>query len=91
MLTVKNAHKTLTRDDSVNSVDSMFKSNSTTNWISSVRAYHNSDLLASGSDDGFVRIWAYSNGANTLTERFKIAIVNKMLYTFFVLFWHRSI
>lgn len=72
MLTIKNAHKSteITLPD-------IFNSNSMTNWISSVRAYYNSDLLASGSDDGFIRVWAYSNSMNSLTERFKIEIVRK--------------
>lgn len=46
-----------------------------TNWITAVKAYHNSDLLASGSDDGYIRLWAYSNVKNSLEERFKIPIV----------------
>ena len=79
MLTVKNAHKSVEKIS-----PDIFNSNSVTNWISSVRAYYNSDLLASGSDDGFIRVWAYSNNMNSLTERFKIEIVKKSF--FFTLF-----
>ena len=36
----------------------------------------NSDLLASGSDNGFIIIWSYSHVTNSLNERFKVKLVN---------------
>ena len=37
-----------------------------------------------GSDDGFIRIWAYSETSNTLNERFKISIVDNFSIKFFL-------
>ncbi|CAG0903785.1 unnamed protein product [Cyprideis torosa] len=38
-------------------------SNGLPNWISSLAALHNSDLVASGSSDGVVRVWRHLEGA----------------------------
>jgi ribosomal RNA-processing protein 9 len=65
IFSIKNAHK--------NHITNGYNS---CGWITSVAAYHNSDLLASGSDDGSIRIWSYTNLKNTLVERFQIKIVN---------------
>lgn len=69
----KSAHKHNSSEEIKNSL--FGNSFQATNWISSVRAYHNSDLLASGSDDGFIRLWAYSTAKNNLNEIFKIPVV----------------
>lgn len=61
--TVKNAHKT---EGSTNSEAS--------GWITAVSAYHNTDLLASGSDDGFIRVWKHAESSNKLIEQFNIPI-----------------
>lgn len=52
--------------------------NGTLNWICAVAACANSDLLASGSDDGFLRLWSFSN--NKLTEIAKVEIVKNIFY-----------
>ena len=81
ILTIKNAHKAEDANSLVTNgpdehVDGLFNNTSLkTGWICSVRAYSNSDLLASGSDDGFIRIWEYTNSSNTLKEKFKIPVV----------------
>ncbi|RNA10783.1 U3 small nucleolar RNA-interacting 2 isoform X2 [Brachionus plicatilis] len=72
ILVHKNAHK---NNSMLDTKKSLFgNSFEAANWVSAVRAYHNSDLLASGSDDGFIRIWAYSSANNSLNERFKIPV-----------------
>lgn len=61
IITVKNAHKPNEPDQ--------------TGWISAIASYRNSDLLASGSDDGFIRLWVYSESTNSLTEKLKIPVI----------------
>lgn len=46
--------------------------NAHSGWISSVAACKNTDLIASGSNDGFVRLWAYGN--HNLSEKAKIPV-----------------
>jgi len=86
--TIKNAHQ---KSPSSNGLDNahvnlnglnILNGNSTyksTGWISSMCAYHNSDLIASGSDDGFIRIWQYVANTNTLKELFKVEAVRDYL------------
>lgn len=70
---VKNAHKTA---GSTNPEASC--------WITAVSAYHNTDLLASGSDDGFIRVWAHTESANNLKELFTIPIVSFLFFMLLV-------
>ena len=46
-----------------------------TGWVTAVAAYHNTDLVASGSDDGCVRLWAFSPSAHNLIEKFQVKLV----------------
>ena len=61
-------------------LNSLQSTNNACNWVCSVAALTNTDLLASGSDDGFIRFWAYSAASQQLTERFKIPIVSVRLH-----------
>ncbi|XP_071960228.1 U3 small nucleolar RNA-interacting protein 2-like isoform X2 [Antedon mediterranea] len=54
------------------------------NWISSVAALHNSDLVATGSRDSFVRLWLCGAGYRSLTPLFNIPVmgtVNDLQFT----------
>lgn len=84
--TIKNAHQ---KSPSSNGLDAQMMLNGmnilngnsnykSTGWISSICAYHNSDLIASGSDDGYIRIWQYMANTNTLKEMFKIEAVSDL-------------
>ena len=56
----------------------------TGNWISSLAALPNSDLVASGSSDGFVRLWKCGEKFLTLTPLFAVAVrgfVNDLRFT----------
>jgi ribosomal RNA-processing protein 9 len=45
-------------------------------WISSVAALHNTDLIASGSNDGYIRVWACAENFFKFEEIFNIKIVS---------------
>jgi len=54
------------------------------NWISAVAAHQYSDLVASGSKDGFVRLWKCSNGFKTLEPLFTVPVkgfVNSLCFS----------
>ena len=57
-------------------LDSPQSTNTAGNWINSVAALPNTDLFASGSDDGFIRVWAYSSASQRPEERFRIPLVS---------------
>ncbi|XP_046403670.1 U3 small nucleolar RNA-interacting protein 2 [Ischnura elegans] len=44
------------------------------NWISSIATFTNTDLLVSGSCDGFVRLWKCGAGFKSLTKVFDVPI-----------------
>ncbi|XP_017785222.1 PREDICTED: U3 small nucleolar RNA-interacting protein 2-like [Nicrophorus vespilloides] len=44
-------------------------------WITSLASFINSDLLASGSEDGYLRLWRLEKGFNNVTMLRKIQIV----------------
>jgi len=53
-------------------------------WLVSVAALHNSDLIASGSSDGAVRLWKVADGAKALDPLAQIPLkgfVNTLLFT----------
>lgn len=66
---IKNAHKEST------SVLSESTQKSEGNWISSVAALHNTDLVASGSKDSNIRLWQCSKGYKSLLPLFNIPVV----------------
>lgn len=71
LCTVKNAHG----QDSVNSQP---------HWIASVASLLNTDLIASGSDDGFIRLWKLGENFRTISSLFTVEItgfVNDMSFT----------
>jgi ribosomal RNA-processing protein 9 len=35
----------------------------TSNWITSITAFRNSDIFASGSHDGFIKLWSTNSGS----------------------------
>ncbi|XP_071455825.1 U3 small nucleolar RNA-interacting protein 2 [Hetaerina americana] len=45
------------------------------NWISSLATFTNTDLLVSGSCDGFVRLWKCGAGFKSLTKVFDIPLI----------------
>lgn len=45
------------------------------NWISAITTYLNTDLIASGSCDGFLRIWKLEQNFTKINELFKISVV----------------
>ncbi|XP_033105638.1 U3 small nucleolar RNA-interacting protein 2-like isoform X2 [Anneissia japonica] len=54
------------------------------NWISAVAALHNTDLLATGSRDSFIRLWHCGTGFRSLTPLFNIPVmgsVNDLQFT----------
>jgi ribosomal RNA-processing protein 9 len=106
--TIKNAHQKSSCSNELDNTKSNFNGvhilNGISNykssgWISSLCAYHNSDLIASGSDDGYIRVWQYIASTNSLKELFTIEavryyyhILNLSFYfvkfqSFFVLEW----
>ncbi|GFS05976.1 ribosomal RNA processing 9, small subunit (SSU) processome component, homolog [Elysia marginata] len=44
------------------------------NWISAVAALHHTDLVASGSKDGFVRLWKCGSDFKSLKPIFKVPV-----------------
>ena len=57
---------------------------STPSWISSVAALPNSDLVATGSNNGFVCLWKCSDKFNKATKLFDIPLcgfVNDLKFT----------
>jgi ribosomal RNA-processing protein 9 len=67
ILSHKNAHK---EEDQ--------RANTSLGWINTVSACSNSDLMASGSDDGYVRLWTFSTTTNKFSQLFKIEIVREI-------------
>jgi len=49
--------------------------NNEPNWISAVATLQNTDLVASGSRDGFIRVWKCGDGFRSLTELFSIPAI----------------
>lgn len=43
-------------------------------WITAIAAHLNTDLVATGSQDGFVRLWKLENNFKTLTPLFSIPV-----------------
>ncbi len=89
VLTVRNAHKKTTTDNADHKENGlttnnnnnnnpvfMFDKTQRTSWISAVAAYRNSDLLASGSDDGSIRVWSFSQNESYLKELFQVQTVS---------------
>ncbi|KAG7163468.1 U3 small nucleolar RNA-interacting protein 2-like [Homarus americanus] len=62
-----------------------YQINGLPNWITAVAAFVNSDLVASGSMDGFVRLWRVeTEGHRTLKPLFAIpvpGVINSMAFT----------
>jgi len=53
-------------------------------WITSVAALSNSDLVATGSSNGFVRLWKCSDKFNKVSELYSIPVrgfVNDLRFT----------
>lgn len=53
-------------------------------WISCVAALVNTDLIATGSNDGFIRLWKISNQCRAITPLFTIPVtgfVNSLSFT----------
>jgi ribosomal RNA-processing protein 9 len=46
-------------------------------WIASVAALHNTDLIASGSNDGFLRLWKCSDDFFRIEELFSVQLVSR--------------
>ena len=62
----------------------LYKENGNPRWICSVAALSNSDLVATGSNDGQVRLWKCSNRFHQLTLIFEIPVcgfVNDLRFT----------
>ena len=60
------------------------KESANIHWITSVAALSNSDLVATGSNNGFVRLWKCSDKFNKVTELFNIPVfgfVNDLRFT----------
>lgn len=58
--------------------------NEQANWISSVGTLINTDLIASGSSDGFIRLWKTSETYRELHLLFEIPVdgfVNSLAFT----------
>lgn len=58
--------------------------NGQANWISSITTLINTDLIASGSCDGFIRIWKSSENYRELNLLFEIPVtgfVNSLAFT----------
>lgn len=54
------------------------------NWISSIATLLNSDLIASGSCDGFIRVWKLEKNFRGITLKFEIPVtgfVNSLTFT----------
>lgn len=59
-------------------------SNGVANWISAIATLLNSDLIASGSCDGHIRIWKLSENGRKLKEMFTIPVagfINSLAFT----------
>ena len=44
-------------------------------WVSALAAHRNTDLLLTGSRDGWLRVWQVGEGFRSLTELNKIAVL----------------
>ncbi|KAF5302273.1 hypothetical protein FQA39_LY10312 [Lamprigera yunnana] len=58
--------------------------NSQPNWITSLTSLINTDLIASGSNDGHIRLWKLENGFRKITLLFSIEVkgfVNNLTFT----------
>lgn len=58
--------------------------NGEANWVSAVATLINTDLVASGSCDGFVRIWKSSDNYRELSLLFEVPVtgfVNSLAFT----------
>lgn len=58
--------------------------NGEANWITAIATLLNTDLLASGSCDGFIRVWRTLNNSKTIKELFAIPMygfVNSLAFT----------
>lgn len=54
------------------------------NWISSIATLANSDLIASGSCDGFIRVWSLGKSYREIKLKFEIpamGFVNSLVFT----------
>lgn len=54
------------------------------NWVSSIATLLNTDIVASGSCDGFIRIWKLENSFRTIKPLFEIPVkgfVNHLCFT----------
>ncbi|XP_026473239.1 U3 small nucleolar RNA-interacting protein 2 [Ctenocephalides felis] len=59
-------------------------SDSESNWITSVAALVNTDLVASGSCDGFIRLWKLADNFRSMTQVLEIPVegfVNALAFT----------
>lgn len=52
-------------------------------WITSVAAAHNTDLIASGSSSGYLKLWKVSNDYKTLKVIKEIKLVSFILLSFY--------
>lgn len=66
VVTVKNAH---------HGQDQNGNSSTQTNWITCVAALHNTDLVASGSKDGCIKLWKISKNYTVLQPLYSIPMV----------------
>lgn len=58
-------------------------SHSQPNWITAATALINTDLVASGSSDGFVRLWKLTNNFRSIEPLFSVAvtgIINSLVF-----------
>ncbi|XP_063222650.1 U3 small nucleolar RNA-interacting protein 2 [Bacillus rossius redtenbacheri] len=68
----------------VNNAHGISESNEEANWVSSIAALVNTDLVASGSHDGHVRLWKCGSGFRELTCVMQVPVtgfVNALCFT----------
>ena len=68
----------------VSSAHGRDESNNTPNWISAIASFSMTDLVASGSNDGLIRLWKCSNDFRKLEKIREIPVkgfVNSLAFT----------